>query len=343
MADDTFSYVDALLFMFGIKIFCIDARIKLCNCIISFIVITATLYTFYDDYMYNADLSAVQLMRKVSIRVFPLTAHLIVAVKMSSLRQTINDIVQRIPLDQKRKIRNRSLIFVMAYATFSLFLFYINFYAWDYDYADEMSWYSISGEYVNVAIYCLTGKHWVITMSSLYCVVLASWSAASQHFMASAMMAGQLSEEQCITLMRKRQQFNNLKRRINQHFDWFPFLFFASLFIESAGVIMHVRKSIDLSNTEKLVVLSINLVCTMVTLIVAIVVHERDSEADRMYLAGTWKHLALVKDFNVRLSFRKTFSEEIPFTAILFVMNQTVFLGFLSSLISFTVMLIQFN
>ncbi|KAI1290188.1 hypothetical protein HDE_08968 [Halotydeus destructor] len=197
--------------------------------------------------------------------------------------------------------------------------------------------------YANVAIYCLTGKHWVIIMSSLYCVVLASWSATNQHFMASAMLAGRLSDEQCITLMRKRQQFNNLKRRINQHFAWFPFLFFASLFIESAGVIMHVRKRIDFSNTEKLVVLSNNLVFTMVTLIVAITVHERDSDADRIYLAGTWKHLALVKDSNVRRSFRKAFSEEIPFTAILFVMNQTVLLEFLSSLISFTVMLIQFN
>ncbi|KAI1296551.1 hypothetical protein HDE_04793 [Halotydeus destructor] len=187
-------------------------------------------------------------------------------------------------------------------------------------------------------------RRWVLVIVSLYTVALISWSKAHSEAISIGTAIKVLSPELCESLIKMKKQLNVLKSEFNDCFAIFPLLILSGLFLESSGLIQSINvDGVSLTNLARLVMYTANMLLTVFLVILAIKVQRAELQGNQLLIADMRSRLAPVVDAEVKAEFKRAFKEYQPLDAILFDLDRSLFLGFAGSLVSFTVMVLQFK
>ncbi|KAI1289557.1 hypothetical protein HDE_08955 [Halotydeus destructor] len=347
-----FAFIDDLLIVYGAKMFISRRFIACLNYSMRWLFYIVSINEIGMIVHFRNNWSFMQFIRQLSINGFPLIAQLMLTFKTPQIRRLAVTLISQLAPEHQQRIFKYSVGSLIAYILFTVYVMYSIFsmYISVGDPRDvllwptaKVFWYHQLAAYVEQFFFSLSSKQWLGVMATLYCLVLHSWSLSCQRLSAAAMTVRQLDQAKCQTLIKQKQRLNNLKTEFNEHFSWLPFLFFTSLFTDAAGIIMHLRvEGIDYNNSMRLIAFTVNLIATVITLTVAIKANTTNERVDRKYLQEAWFQLDGVDDIKLLAAFKDAFSEKIPLSAILFNLDQSIALGFMSSLISFTIMFLQF-
>ncbi|KAI1305885.1 hypothetical protein HDE_01275 [Halotydeus destructor] len=108
---------------------------------------------------------------------------------------------------------------------------------------DEMQWHHFL-----IARLAFTGaellyqRNWFISITGLYCLPLLSWSMANSRLTASMIKLDSLNDEICAALINRKHNMQDLKERFNELFKLMPFVLIATVFVESAGLIVQLQE-----------------------------------------------------------------------------------------------------
>ncbi|KAI1296814.1 hypothetical protein HDE_04792 [Halotydeus destructor] len=351
------SKLDYCLIFIGCKVFKVNRMQRFFNYLFRFLVylnislLLAVLITKFDAARYLV------WMRFALVFLAPATMHTMLTLRLEKIRHLVNSIVDTLSTSGRRSVCRQSLVFVainVAFVALDLAFHLMSYYGQVDGHHNEkyfvwknldIEWYQIVAILVVSIIADATiVRRWVLVIVSLYSVVLISWSKCHGELISAGTVISVINPELCDNLIKKKKQLQALKTEFNDCFAVFPLLILSTLFLESSGLFMRVRyDGMNLSNMVRLALYAINMTLTIFLVLLAINV-QRNELIGNQQVIGDWRlRLACVTDSDVKTDFKETFNYYKPLDAILFDLDRTLFLGFAGSLITFTVMTLQFK
>ncbi|KAI1309138.1 hypothetical protein HDE_00187 [Halotydeus destructor] len=147
------------------------------------------------------------------------------------------------------------------------------------------------------------------------------------------------------SILKRKQQLNDIKRRFNDVLSPFPLIWLTSVFLQSSGLIIYITDDKDDNeNVYRLWIYAAELVCIAAVLGVVILLDNWNKESDRRSLVELDLLNQPARDSNglqdwIRL--RECVTEHVQFHAVIFNIDTSMILGFAGSLVTFTVMFVQ--
>ncbi|KAI1295859.1 hypothetical protein HDE_05267 [Halotydeus destructor] len=326
------------------------------------LVVTAidVLINFHEGWELDSDKHELKLQTiRYTVRaVFPMLVQLVMVFKVRQLQILLEDILQHVDRVDKVKIKKISVVSLVAvyitivvsitcraqlfvsgledetaYQAFSHFLG-----------VESLPWYhKVFYLYLDIIHRPLFEQHWIQVSVILYSVyMLAIYFAETSLIVEPHKMAdkGYLRKTaaQKMTLM-------ELNGRLNRHLSWLPLLWFAMIFLQSCGLILHLKQGVtDPNNVRRLIQFSCEMFFAFAGLALAIKV----TSGLRLHTKANMAKLVFAEDDSCgqhcsHLKFMHTLNQNGDFDGVLFTLDRPLVLGFAGSLITFTVMFIQFN
>ncbi|KAI1300228.1 hypothetical protein HDE_03582 [Halotydeus destructor] len=211
----------------------------------------------------------------------------------------------------------------------------------------ERRWYDQLMSLANASAPSFYDHQWPLVGFSVYCFALSFWSSANTMLIERAILQGPLKDDSCLSLIQEKRYLNDLKNDINQNLRFIPLFVMSSLFYRSTGVIqLLMKRGEGLKDVSNLLIAALYLIHVLLVLLaIAIVCAQRQRERQnrKQLFIKWWKHSIPIQNAELKNTFKEVFSEEIPTTAILFDFDEKLVLGYLASLITFTIMFTQLS
>ncbi|KAI1278441.1 hypothetical protein HDE_14395 [Halotydeus destructor] len=354
-AAHVFSTPDKLAATLGAKLFINNLTFTAMAFVSRIACVAATIYWLI--YLRITDQHLMMRIRLLSIILFPVASGYLLNTKSARIRNLKSQLLELMSNEQQKKMAQYCSIGLSAYVVgvlaFSSFKIYCQL---DMTCSKKFienglfwldrgpRWYDVIAMLARVVDDTLRMKFWVSVVALVYVSILKAWSMANSRFMGMALMKSKLTRTECLSLISMRQRMCVLKMQFNDTMSIFPLLLLSSLFLESSGLIAQLQR-LTLQSLPKLawrtVSYMINLSVITGLVLVAIKVQEAEKDMNEKMLTDSHTKLAEVEDMRLAMKFERVFETQAPISAILFQLNEGLFLAFLGSLVSFTVMFLQ--
>ncbi|KAI1295864.1 hypothetical protein HDE_05268 [Halotydeus destructor] len=297
-----------------------------------------------------------QTIRYTARAVFPMLVQIAMVIKANHLKSLLEDILHDVKRTDKMKLQNISVISLIAvYLTYVISMAYrLNLFLSGFEEEkakkairdilgiSSLEWYhNVFFVYLELVHRPLFEQLWIqvsVVLYSMYMLALyyAEMSlTVDVHKMADSGYLRALAGQK-LDLVR-------LNARLNGHLSWMPLLWYAMIFLQSCGLILHLEKGVtDVNNVRRLIQFACEIVFAFGGLALAIKVtsilraHARANvakvilaEADTCgQLCGHMKLIYILKQHG-------------HFDGLLFTLDRPLVLGFAGALVTFTIMFIQ--
>ncbi|KAI1278490.1 hypothetical protein HDE_14394 [Halotydeus destructor] len=354
-AATVFGNVDALLIFLGAKIYVKSKAIKYLNC-------SARVFV-YASFMSKVLWLFISLNRMpMTIKVYTLTeivspvaSHIFLTCKMSQVRQLMDEIVNMMTHKQRRQLKKLTVNCLTAYAISVGVLCTIEALKClemiREASVDQMFIGHVATAHFYHGIYiaitelnqCFFGKQTLILVGCIYSSVLYAWSMANTRLMKQIVTNEPLKIEQVVSSIRAKQRIQDLKERFESLFSIFPLLILSRVFVESSGLIIAGSYLGFAKPSSWSLVASYIADLLSALLVIKIATDVQGTETKwKSRVFRDWDiQLSLVENPRLVKKFCNTFKVATQLTAILFPLDKSVYLGFASSLVSFTIMFVQ--
>ncbi|KAI1295532.1 hypothetical protein HDE_05522 [Halotydeus destructor] len=205
----------------------------------------------------------------------------------------------------------------------------------------EAEWYRRALDFM-LYLHIPLKKQWYLVSVLIYIVNLIQWSMAETIFIAQ--LADRRNAHQISAIIKRRQLLNNVKRHFNDVFCPFPLIWLTSLFLQSSGLILNMQGRPDSIEYYRLIVYGLEAIFMVVILGLVIFLENRNKEAMRKLLSELdlfnrpATDLAELQDW---FKLKDCMNENVELHAMLFKLDRSLILGFIGSLITFSVMFVQ--
>ncbi|KAI1293749.1 hypothetical protein HDE_06384 [Halotydeus destructor] len=202
-------------------------------------------------------------------------------------------------------------------------------------------------QFAYVEYFCYYGPfveyQWVATQCIIYLYVVSGWYYAEQSFLYRLKRQPLYTIDHYQEKLKQLNQLNDVKSQISGLFAILPLSWFCLLFAEATGLLVHLKS--PEARTSFLVFAYLRDVAFISSLLVLVVKLQRDILRKKMaYLHHdvhpTTTNIQLIA---VYLKFEEAMTSNELFHAYLFQLDSTLMIRFFGSLISFTVMFLQFS
>ncbi|KAI1293750.1 hypothetical protein HDE_06385 [Halotydeus destructor] len=205
----------------------------------------------------------------------------------------------------------------------------VRYYHW-FTYAHYLAYYGPFVEY-----------QFLTLQLAFYRFAVLSWSYAEKSFIESLYQQPLVDNITYVTMIRKKLKLNSLRQRIDSVFGVVVLSWFAAIFIQTTGFMSNLG-SMEAAGVFRIFtyfrdILFLFTIMAFVANIQSLVSKKRKCFLQYQGQQGPISPELMIVD----LKFRKLLGEEVPFSAVLFDLHSSLALGFVSSLISFTVMFLQ--
>ncbi|KAI1278474.1 hypothetical protein HDE_14398 [Halotydeus destructor] len=357
-AENVLVYVDHLQFLFGYKLFIKGWKQRLIQYSIRVISCFIAIYWLIDEFTHHMPTDRVMLsVRNVSLYVYPTLAAIPIMVKSNRLVFVMTQLVDLLSERQKIQFKRRSIVCVVLYVTIGITLLTIKIYGlcrndfaeltnfttrdWLWK-VDDIKWYHTLYAFMFVTIEdCFHEKQSVTVLVSLYCSSLIIWSTANSRFMEFAINKPLVNAEDCLSMINNKQLLNDLKRQLDDLLSSIPLMILTALFLRSTGLIMRLQVHVSLTDVYRISAYLSNALLTVAMIMIVVYIQRFEESLNNKLLLDWHIRLVGVKDDRIVMKFNQTFSSGVKMTAILFPLDESLFLGFVGSLLTFTVMFLH--
>ncbi|KAI1307702.1 hypothetical protein HDE_00631 [Halotydeus destructor] len=343
---EVFHWLDSSLFFYGSKLWSGSWKTKTVEYVIRVVIyfhVAVELYSVCDE------LNIAEGARQSSMNLPPMIVQILLITKRSTIVCLLDQLGPHLSIENKLKIRAASKKYVAGYLFLSLILvWHVVLISEGYESIIVDAKVPIGRGLYPLNIILATfvfifrvfwKHHWVLISTSIYCLVLETWSMANNSLLLQA-QSTQVDLDDLISLIEKKQNINDLKDRFNQAFQIFPCMFLGSMFLESTGLLLTIQKTGLHEGWMKLSIYGINIALSCYLIIFTEHVQGNEKKTNQLIVRHCWPQLQHHQP-NLVAHFKDTFKHSVRLSAIFFELNYAVILAFIHGLISFTVMFYQ--
>ncbi|KAI1288513.1 hypothetical protein HDE_09373 [Halotydeus destructor] len=354
MAADPVVYVDSLLFLLGIKL---EIGSKFTQTINWIAFVFALIYVLADSVFSTLfqpkSFALLTKLRYVSQCSCPLITMMYVKynrVKMAALvRSTVNS------LDHvsKRYLVKLSLIGVILYLIFVLRVLYRHVYYFTiaefYDEvrlftnaSDQITWYQLFYGVLDLFVSYFFTRQWLLITTHFYVFTFVAISCMQLNFLQRLSLNHEDSAAFYRQMTTRWRKLNTLKSDFNDLFGVFPVLWFSNILLKSSGVIINASFVNDSFYVMVWQILVLQVIVIFTALVIIVLVQNRISMQVDEYI-GTKLLTSSLNDIS-KIFFADELHRKPCMTALsMFELNGSLVVGYLGSLITFTVLFIQIS
>ncbi|KAI1278419.1 hypothetical protein HDE_14393 [Halotydeus destructor] len=292
---------------------------------------------------------------KFSQIVSPVAIHVLLTYKISQVRQLMEAIVNMMTQKQRRQFKKLTVNCIVAYAIsvgvscaieVAECLELIREASVDQMFVEHVAtvqFYHLIYIAITVLNQCFFGKQTLILVGCIYSSVLYAWSMANTRLLKQVVTNEPLKIEQVVSSIRAKQTIQGLKDQFESLFSIFPLLILSRVFVESSGLIIagSYLGFAKPSSWSRFTSFIADLLSALFVIRIAIDVQETETRWKSRALRDWDMQLSLVENPRLVKKFCQTFKVVTQLTAILFPLDKSIYLGFASSLVSFTIMFVQ--
>ncbi|KAI1295530.1 hypothetical protein HDE_05521 [Halotydeus destructor] len=349
----TFGFLNLVLVTYGAAIFMKSRAMHVINWVfMSFFAVFAIISVITIEISSTHE-HALHLIRRLAINLSPLISQVLLICKRNQIKQLTIQLFSCLTEFYKRKIRNITVLVASVY--FAILGLHAGFLIGFTEYhpvdmsifnatikASDMKWYHnvLDGfQYAHIPL----KKQWFLVSVMIYIVNLFQWSMAETVF--NTELARKQDVKHISAIIKSKHRLNNVKRHFNEVLSPFPLIWLTSLFLQSSGLLLYLTEP-DKNDFYRLFVYAVEAIWVVAVLSLVILMENRSKESTRKMLEELDLFNRPVGDSNglqdwIRL--RECMTENVEFHAMLFNLDRSLILGFIGSLITFSVMFVQLN
>ncbi|KAI1295865.1 hypothetical protein HDE_05269 [Halotydeus destructor] len=283
--------------------------------------------------------------------VFPCLVQIILAMESDQLKQLLEDMLYDIKKQYVIKLRRicRSSVSIILLCSLVTLIMRI----WTFNIGSDervlktlfvedesiLFYHRLIYYYLELIHIPLFEQQWIPVSGILYCIFVMAWYYNELSFTVNeSNMADSRSR---IQLIERKTALNSFKERINAKLSWLPFLWFTLMFLQTSGMILHLKDGGvgSINNRRRLVLTIMENASVFVVLMIVIKLESRIAKLSNKNVLQVLASDIPSSSHRERLI--RLLEGRTEFDGMLFRLNRSLVLGFVGSLITFTVMFLQ--
>ncbi|KAI1294171.1 hypothetical protein HDE_06135 [Halotydeus destructor] len=342
-AGSTFAAIDLLLMLNGGKIFITHHLQSILNYSFRCFVLCSMTLVLIKMVSEQRNMKTVAWIRTFSDLPIPLIVYTFLIWRSTSIRQLLEDILQSATLKTKYVLRRYSVI------CFTIHIIFMTI-----DATMKIHWYCnldrkhLANPVDHATILAVVFLDIVLMRrsyfiaASIYAIALQAWYLSLKDNLMTKSILTSLDDPACQCLLSMKNRFDGLKKRFNDRFAIFLLLLFSAMFLESSGLLIVLRFEELTTNVSRLALHALRLLQLVAVMTLIIKVQAQELKLYKQ-LIHNWRSRLVEVSRDTREILQETFTPSEPLDAILFTIDKSLVLNFGASLMSFTVMVIQFK